>query len=72
MVGNKWTPQRTVQCGVSLRRHDTDLYRWWWLSLGLLINRHCADMHDDETVSRHLDHVWNTQRHLMPFQIEGE
>ncbi len=44
--------------------------QWHWLSLGLLINRHCAEFIDDEDVREHLKKVWTEQRHLMPFGTE--
>ncbi len=50
----------------------SDQWRWWWLSLGLLINRHCAEAHDNDVVSDHLDQVWTTQRHMLPFYVDGE
>jgi hypothetical protein len=50
----------------------SDQWKWWWSSIGLLTNRHCAEAHDNDVVSGHLDHVWNTQRHLLPFYVEGD
>jgi len=40
---------------------------WRWLSLGLLVNRHCAEFIDDEIIAEHLRHVWATQRDQLPF-----
>jgi hypothetical protein len=47
----------------------TDEKIWRELSLGLLINRHCAECIDDDEVSRELRRVWKEQRHLLPWSL---
>lgn len=66
----QWANTERVELGTFRGPQGSDRWRWWWLSLGLLINRHCAEAHDDSLVSEHLDHVWNTQRHALPFPLE--
>ena len=51
-------------------RYGSDSWRWWWLSLSLLTNRHVGEHVEDSEVSRHLAKVWNEQRHLIPFDVE--
>ena len=68
----KWITTERVELVDGLRGpHGSDQWRWHWLSLGLLINRHCAEAHDDSVVSDHLDYVWNSQQQLLPFHLEG-
>lgn len=68
----KWKTERSVKVGDPLLEfhgpRDSDQWRWWWLSLGLQINRHVAEYHDAETVSQHLDRVWNDpEKYPLPF-----
>jgi hypothetical protein len=69
----RWVVQRRVEVGDPLRDvrgpRDSDTWRWWWLSLGLVVNRHCADFQSDESVSEALDRVWNDPvNYPLPFQ----
>lgn len=49
-----------------------DERKFHWLRLGLLINAHCAEAFDDDTVSEHLNQVWETQRFDLPFRVPNE
>jgi hypothetical protein len=51
-------------------RCGSDSWRWHWLTLALLTNRHVPDCMPDEVVSKHLAKVWKEQRHLIPFDME--
>ena len=71
----RWANEQRVELDPLRDVHGprgSDQWRWYWLSLGLLINRHCPDAIPDSVVSEHLDHVWNTQRHMLPFDVDGE
>jgi hypothetical protein len=47
----------------------TDERIWKELALGLLINRHCAEYIDDDTVSRELRRAWVSHRRHLPWSI---
>jgi hypothetical protein len=51
-------------------RYGSDSWRWHWLTLSLLTNRHVGEHVEDSEVSRHLAKVWKEQRHLIPFDVE--
>jgi hypothetical protein len=75
-MAKKWTNDRVVQIVEPIDElrgpRGSDQWLFWWMSLGLLINRHVPDCIPDEVVSQHLDHVFRTQEHLMPFNTPGE
>jgi hypothetical protein len=48
----------------------TDEHIWQELSLGLVINRHCAEFFDDDLVSRELRRIWAT--HWLPWEISDD
>jgi len=67
----KWINETRVEMPENFRGQPTsDRYLWWYLSLGLLINRHIPDCIPDDVASEHLDRVWREQRHMLPFPLE--
>ena len=67
----RWANTKRVEIDNPMRDirgpRGSDQWKFWHLSLGLLINRHVAEAIPDSVVSEHLDHVWNSQKHLLPF-----
>lgn len=69
----KWTNEQcvTLDAMSSVRGpKGSDQWVFHWLALGLLINRHVPSFVDDDTVSEHLHHVWDTQRNDLPFATD--
>jgi len=68
-----WTSEHVVKLD-KMRdvrgRYGSDSWRWHWLTLALLTNRHVGEHVEDSEVSRHLAKVWKEQRHLIPFDVE--
>jgi hypothetical protein len=48
----------------------TDAKIWNELCLGLVINRHCSEFFDDETVSKELRRIWAT--YWLPWEISDD
>jgi len=61
VAGEHFVRIREWQCGgaVNLADANSDGAIWARLSLALLINRHCAEFWDDDTVSRQLQRLRN-------------
>jgi hypothetical protein len=48
----------------------TDAKIWNELCLGLVINRHCSEFFDDDTVSKELRRIWAT--YWLPWEISDD